>query len=104
MDWAAAVGNVLDACGAVFGESVEYSYNGGAAISIRGVFDSAHIAVDPDTGASISTTDPLLGIKAADLPGKPTKSDTVTVHGIAYRVIDSQPDGQGGINLILKKL
>lgn len=110
MDWDAAVGAVLDACQESFGYSVEYSHNGSAPISIIGIYDAAHVSVDPDTGAAITSEDPILGISAADLPGKPTKSDTLTITRTngeylgSFQVIDSEPDGQGGINLVLKIL
>jgi len=33
----------------------------------------------------------------------PKQNDDITVAGVAYRVYDAQPDGQGGLRLILKK-
>lgn len=103
MTWQAAVNRILDASNRVFGESVIYTPDGGQPFSITGIFDVAHIEVDPDTGAAVTSAEPVLGLKRDDLAAEPKPRDSVTVRGIQYRIVDKQPDGQGGINLILKR-
>lgn len=105
MAWDDTVGAILDTCNATFGVDTQYSHNGAPAVSIRGIFDAAHVAVDPETGAPISSSEPVVGYKVAELPGDPIYGvDTVKIKGVDYRVVDDQKDGQGGVNLILKRL
>lgn len=69
----------------------------------QAVFDSAHVAVDPETGALVSTLHPVLGVRLSDLPGVPTTRDQVRARGVLYRVHDVQPDGVAGVTIILRK-
>lgn len=69
----------------------------------QAVFDSAHVEVDPDTGAPVSSNNPVLGVRLADLPNEPTSRDRVRVRGALYRIGDVQPDGVAGALIILKK-
>lgn len=67
------------------------------------VFDSAHVAVDPETGAPISSPNPILGVRLSDLPVPPTSRDLVRARGVLYRISDVQPDGVAGVTIVLKK-
>lgn len=105
MAWADTVGCILDTCNDVFGVATMYSFNGTTAVPVQGVFDAAHVSVDPETGAPISSSEPVVGYKVADLPADPVYGTaTVEVAGTLYRVVDDQKDGQGGVNFILKRL
>ena len=105
MAWEDMTEGLLGACVNTFDVvGATYSHTGGAAFAIKLVFDSAHIEVDPTTGVAISSLSPMIGIRLSDLPAAPTKSDIVTVRGIQYRVVDDQPDGQGGTSMVLKRL
>lgn len=75
----------------------------GATTAVAGVFDNAHQSVDPQTGAQVTSTQPTFGIRLADLLAAPDSGDTVTIGATVYRVIDTQPDGQGGSTLILHR-
>lgn len=68
------------------------------------VFDTAHIEVDADTGAQVSSVNPTLGVRLSDLPNTPTSADRVRVRGVLYRIADVVPDGVAGSLLILKKV
>lgn len=70
---------------------------GGVSVDVQAIFDRTHREVDPDTGVTISTEDPRVGLRTADLPFElDTADDTrVVVGGQAWRVVDLQPDGQG---------
>lgn len=70
----------------------------------QAVFDSAHVAVDPETGAPVSSTSPVLGVRLSDLPNEPTNRDRIRARGVLYRISDVQPDGVAGVTLILKKV
>lgn len=70
----------------------------------QAVFDSAHVEVDADTGAPVSSNNPTLGVRLSDLPGEPTSRDRIRVGGVLYRISDVVPDGIAGCLLILKKV
>lgn len=67
------------------------------------VFDSAHIEVDADTGAPVSSNNPTLGVCLSDLPNEPTSRDRIRARGVLYRISDVVPDGVAGCLLLLKK-
>jgi hypothetical protein len=68
------------------------------------VFDSAHIEIDPETQAPVSSINPVLGVRLSDLPNEPTPRDRVRVRGQLYRISDVQPDGVAGALIVLKKV
>lgn len=69
----------------------------------QAVFDTAHISVDPETGAPVSSNNPILGVRLIDLPNKPTSRDKVKARGELYAISDVQPDGVAGVTIILRK-
>lgn len=79
----------------------------------QAVFDTAHIKVDPDTGAPVSSNNPILGVRMSDLPAPPVpESDLIRVSGLppamawangTYNISDAQPDGVAGAVLYLKR-
>lgn len=69
----------------------------------QAVFDTAYVSVDPDTGAPVSTNNPILGVRLIDLPNKPTSRDKVQARGELYTIGDVQPDGVAGVTIILRK-
>lgn len=87
---------VLADCLATFGEDVAYTPAGGAPITLRAVFDEDHVAVDPDTGAAVTTASPTLGLRLADLAAVPARGDTVVVRSRTFKIVDWQPDSEGG--------
>lgn len=86
----------------VFGDPVTYT-RGATTVQIsKAVFDANFLAVDPDTGATVQSTGPMIGVRLAELPGgKAEKGDKVVRNGVTYRVIESQPDSEGHARLIL---
>lgn len=84
---------------------VQYVPKTGAPYSIDAVFDEAHIRVDPDTGAAISTTEPILGVQLSQMQGPIVKGDKVNVtrKGVVtrYLVDEFQRDGVAGALLKL---
>lgn len=70
----------------------------------RGKFDAAHEAVDVGGEAGVSSTTPVLTVRLADFVTAPRDGSRLTVRGERYEVYDPQPDGQGGVKLLLKTL
>lgn len=69
----------------------------------QAVFDTVHVSVDPETGAPVSSQNPILGVRLIDLPNKPTSRDRVRARGELYQIGDVQPDGVAGVTIILRK-
>lgn len=69
----------------------------------QAVFDTAHVTVDPETGAPISSSNPILGVRLIDLPNNPTTNDRVRARGVLYRINEPQADGVAGVTIILRK-
>lgn len=104
MAWRDQVDAVLETCVDTFGEPATYTPSGGSPVEVLGIYDDLYEAVDPQTGAIITSTQPVLGIKDDHLPDPPQQDDTVTVRGVTYRVKEVQTDGQGGSKLFLHRL
>lgn len=83
-----------------------------------GVFSGAHhdslLRVTSNVAAgmniAVSSTEPSIWVSldhaspdSAWSGAAPKQNDDITVAGVTYRVYDAQPDGQGGLRLILKK-
>lgn len=70
----------------------------------QAVFDTAHVSVDPETGAPVSTNNPILGVRLIDLPNNPTNHDRVRVRGVLYAINEPQFDGVAGVTITLRKV
>lgn len=70
----------------------------------QAVFDTAHVSVDPETGAPVSSNNPILGVRLIDLPNTPTNRDLVQARGVLYKINDVQADGVAGVTLFLRKV
>lgn len=69
----------------------------------QAVFDTAYVSVDPETGAPVSTNNPILGVRLVDLPNNPTNRDRVRVRGVLYTLNEPQFDGVAGVTIPLRK-
>lgn len=101
------VDKLLDVALKVLGEesSVRYESVRGGAVEISAVFDKDWEGVDPDSETIISSNQPALGVKLADLPGGEAEQDDVFYIGKEkYLVWDVRPDGQGGATLLAHEL
>lgn len=87
----------------VMGEPVTYR-RGASAWPIKGIFQSAYLAVDPETGGPVSTQQPIVGVDGRDLPITPKGGDQVEARGSTYRVRDAQSDGHTGWTLHLHRI
>jgi len=84
-------------------KSVIYESQRGGRTKIFAVFDNQFEAVDPDTERTITSLNPVIGIRLRDLPQKPLEHDIVISRNIKYKVVDIQEDGLGGASLFLHK-
>jgi len=105
MGWAENSAALRAANLAVHGETIVFEpADGGAPATIPngGIFRSAHVAIDLNSGATVSSNQPLLDIDPALLPSLPVAHKSfVTVRGKRYVVQDVQPDGEGMLTLQL---
>lgn len=92
---------VMESCTAAFGEEISYTPVGGSPVTIRAIVDMEFQQVDPNTGAIVSSNQPMIGVRDSDLAAVPALGDICTVRGVNYRVIERQQDGQAGTRLIL---
>lgn len=90
-----AVSEMLDEHIAVFGETVTYD---GAAVD--GIFDRRHVAVDAGGDVPVTAELTTLVVKTGAVPTE--TGATVVRGGLAYRVVDVQPDEQATV-LVLEK-
>lgn len=101
-DWEAererAARKAIDA----FGDSAEYAPVSAPSYPLAGVFTNAHTEVQPGQ-SGYSTTRPAFDVRLADMEDEPRQRDRLTVGGVEYEVWDHQPNGQGGIRLLLRK-
>lgn len=70
------------------------------------VFDDTYFKVDTQTGAEVSSQQPVMGVRTASLPtGRNNAKDQVLItrHGIdhVFTITDVQPDGEAGTTLFL---
>lgn len=103
MNWLDLTDSVLKHSTETFGEAVTYWPKESPSFETTGVFDQAHIEVDPSSGMRIQSTTPRLGVRLSQLTAEPGEGDRVQIRGQVYEVVESQPDGQGGAVLILHR-
>lgn len=85
----------------VMGEDVSYRPAAGGEVALRGIWADVYEAIEPDTGARITETQPNVGIRLADLAAEPAVGDELDVLGKSYEVVEVQQDGQGAARLLL---
>lgn len=101
--WPALADRALRTAIATFGQTVVYHGDGANPVTLTGIFDAAHESVELDVaGVPVSTRQPELGLRLADLPVAPQQGDHLEIDGTAYVVVDVRPDGQGGARLALQ--
>jgi hypothetical protein len=88
----------------ILGGPVTYTPGTGAPVVVQGVFDAAFVHADLGE-AGVSTSGPAVFLTLADLPSDPSAdlAATVTVGGITYKPREVQPDGLGGVRLLLRQ-
>lgn len=104
MNWPEITDSVLEVCESVFGEPVVYTPQGLDPINISGIYDDLYEAVDPNTNTIITSDQPVLGIRNAELGVTPRQGDQVNVRNTDFTVKEVQTDGQGGSKLFLHRV
>ncbi|WP_455423986.1 head-tail joining protein [Azorhizophilus paspali] len=75
MAWSGMANRMLGVAVRTFAEPSVYWLTDGAEPGVelpQAVFDSAHVEIDPETQAPVSSINPVLGVRLADLPNEPT--------------------------------
>lgn len=103
MGWRGETSRVMEEAKKAFGETIVYHPLGLSPFSVQAIVDEEFEQIDPNTGAIVSSQQPMIGVKDSDLPKKPELGDTCIVRGVNYRVIEKQQDGQAGTRLILNR-
>jgi hypothetical protein len=85
----------------VLGSAITYTPGVGSPVTVQGVFDAAYVRADAGQ-AGVSTASPAVFLRLSELPTDPREdSPTVTVGGVDYSVHEVEPDGLGGVRLLL---
>ena len=100
-----------------FGGPVSYTpAAGGPAFEVFGVFSTPHVLVElPGAETQVTTAAPVLGVDLPDFVLRkvaaghpatgPADRDTFVRDGVTWRVVDVQPDTEGGgLNLNLHRV
>jgi hypothetical protein len=86
-----------------FAEAVTYEDLDGVSYALKGIFDHEFQAVDVESGAEITSTQPVLWTQTSKLRKEPRTNDIVIIRGIRFKVVDNQPDGTGVSMLFLNR-
>lgn len=83
------------------GEDVIYAPSVGDPVTVRGIFDAAYVKVEAGE-AGYSSGGPAVFLRLDGLPSDPCTDDfRVTRGGKTYKLREAEPDGQGGVLLLL---
>ncbi len=87
------------------GEALTYTPAAGDPETVYGVFDAAYVRVDLGN-PGVSSSGPAVFLTLDDLPSDPRDDTgaTVTIGGVEYSTHEPQPDGMGGIRLLLHEV
>jgi hypothetical protein len=104
VDWAGLTGVVNQVVVRQFGDATTYTTQLGQAVSVRGVFDEAHVLVEAGE-ADVSSVGPAVFYRLSDLPVDPLEDEPeIVIRGVSYEVREARKDGQGGVLLLLRKV
>lgn len=104
MVWGRLTEQVLAGATTAFGESVTFFPDGGEAYTTRGIVDDDHTVVVGEVETTVSTTGPMVSVRASDLAHEVAQDDELEMRGRRWVIVDVQPDGQGTLDLILNDL
>jgi len=85
-----------------FGVDAVYTPQGGAASTIRVLFDNTYVAVDTAGNVLAESKSPIAHCKTSDIQGI-RHGDTLLINGTTYYIVEHQPDGTGISVLVLSK-
>jgi hypothetical protein len=78
-----------------FAENVLYICKDGTTFNLPVIFDNQSIMIDPDTGAEVLSSQPMMYAQSSDFKVRPDKGDKVLRKGVRYQIISHEPDGVG---------
>ena len=87
-----------------FGEVVTVHPVDGESYEVRGIFDDDHTEIVERVDTPLSTTGPMVAVRASDPAVEIEVDDELEVRGRRFAVVDIQPDGQGTLELPLNLL
>jgi hypothetical protein len=97
MNWPGLVAQSDNTLVRAFGIPTTYDPATGPAILVTGIFDAAYVRVEAGE-AGVASAGPAVFYRLSDLPVDPENDDpTITITGVAYRVVEVMKDGQGGV-------
>lgn len=79
------------------------SVGGGAATSVKGIFDANTQAIEVGNEVAIASTAPQFLCRSADLTNGGRQQDTFVIDGTTYKAVDIQPDGTGMTTVRLQR-
>lgn len=86
----------------VYGQAVAYTpASTGVPENIQAVYDANAAVLDMQDGVQVQATAPVIDVRVSDLTTRPKRGDTLTVAGIAYRVVKVEADATGWASLRL---
>lgn len=89
---------------AVYAEPAVYQPIGGAPVSLRVAFSETFVGVLPDTGVSVTSSQPNALLRLAELGLEVKAGDRLTCRGELFAVEEPpQVDGTGTVLLMLKR-
>lgn len=105
MSWREQTDRVLSGCVTAFGETITYIPAldpEGDGYALEAIFSTRYEAVDPDTGAAVTTEQPNLGVRLSQMESPPAQHDVVLLgDGRRYEVASIERDSGGGAKLLL---
>jgi len=86
---------------AEFAETIQWQ-SSSSTKDLPAIVDAEHLALVSDATVPISTSEPQIVCRAADLPADAGQGDAVVMRGDVYAVRDMRPDGTGVMVVILE--
>ena len=103
MGWLDKTDLILKASTSAFGECCQYKTKDGLEFPFEGIFDENYQEISGRGDSRMQSTKPQVGVRLCEFESTPKEGDTLTIRSIVYRVLEYQPDGQGGAVLILNE-
>ena len=96
----------LTACLGTYGQAVTYTDSNAEVHDLEGIFSNAFEGVDPNSGYTVVSSLPNLGIKTADWPKLPEEGEQITIAatGDQYIVRHAEDDGEGHAVVFLNRV
>lgn len=105
MGWEDKVNRILGHCtrGTAFGVPVIHAPINGNQQSLMGVWSNEYQVIDENQSIPVMSSNPTIGFRTIDFNNYPKIKDYIIKGDITYFVRSIEPDGEGGITLILEK-